>query len=185
MLNNTEVKAIGKVHVNDKQKELSNFQTPHFYYVLPYNKSFIEESRKIKKNYLQTEDAIPVLFILFLFRCLTLYDSIIIILILFGCIFRKTHFYRSRVSQIIHNFRVHSRPYLNSTSPCVAVQLRRGDRALNIKEEDMFSYCYNVTHDLPCVGGFCNGDYCGDSIVPFSAIRLHHVVDKVPLLVMQ
>jgi len=97
---------------------------------------------------------------------------------------RQNAFYRSKVAQIIHKFRVSSSPHLDATASCVAVQLRRGDRAIPA-HLDPEEYCYNATHKLPCDGGYCNPDLgCNENGgVPFAAINLSHVVDKVPMLV--
>ena len=43
-------------------------------------------------------------------------------------------------------------------------------------------YCYNATHDIPCVNGHCDPDAgCGEDPrqPPFAAITLKHVLDKV------
>jgi hypothetical protein len=44
-------------------------------------------------------------------------------------------------------------------------------------------YCYNLTHNLNCIGG-CNSDAgCNPLGIPFAAIRLQHVADKLEMLV--
>ena len=97
---------------------------------------------------------------------------------------RPNHFYRSRIAQMIHRFRASSSPHLNATARCVAVQLRRGDRAIP-EHLDPVEWCYNASHKLPCNGGYCNPDLgCSENGgVPFASINLTHVIEKIPVLV--
>ena len=56
----------------------------------------------------------------------------------------------------------------------VVVVISRGDRALNMSAKEMSDYCLKENR---------LSDFCGDSLVAFAAIELHHIVDKVPSLV--
>eukprot|EP01036_Dinobryon_divergens_P033568 gene33568-43382_t len=55
---------------------------------------------------------------------------------------------------------------------CVTAHLRRGDRAIKGANINYTEYCYNMTNNLPCLGGRCN-----------SAVNLSHVASKVAGLV--
>jgi hypothetical protein len=137
---------------------------PSAHAVLPYNRTYVLDNHN-KRDILNIIDLTSAAFI-------------------HKFLLRQNAFYRSKVAQIIHKFRVSSSPHLNSSASCVAVQLRKGDRAIPA-HLDPEEYCYNASHKLPCDGGYCNPDMgCSeDGGVPFAAVNLSHVVDKVPLLV--
>lgn len=55
---------------------------------------------------------------------------------------RQNSFFRSRVQEMVHNFRVAQRPVFAPTMRCAAVHVRWGDRALDkIFGQDMIDYC--------------------------------------------
>lgn len=70
----------------------------------------------------------------------------------------------------------------------IIIYTDRGIYGANNKKIDYAQYCYNMSQGLHCEGrdgrlGRCNEDAGCGSGVPFSAVELHHVVSKVPLLV--
>ena len=83
---------------------------PSAYVARPYNKSFVLENRR-KFDVLNLVDLTSTVYI---HKFLT----------------RPNHFYRSRIAHLIHKFRATSTPHFNASARCVAVQLRRGDRAI-------------------------------------------------------
>lgn len=112
---------------------------------------------------------------------------------------RPNAFYRPKMKKLIHEMRVRSTPHFHANTPCIAVHIRRGDRIR--AGIDMLQFCANVTYDKNetntvkrgCVNinnpdefGECpkevNQDL-GCKTVPFEAVRLKHVIAKIPRLV--
>lgn len=104
---------------------------------------------------------------------------------LYQFLLRPTSLYRSKIYELLHKFRrLYALADLDAVTPCVAAQLRRGDRLIP-HHLDPIEWCYNASHHLLCNGKHCSEEFgCGASGgVAFSAINLSHVVDKVPVLV--
>jgi hypothetical protein len=144
---------------------LANAQSvPYFYVSAPANHSYIATYSR-SRDVLNLIDATTAVYI-------------------HQFLVRRSFFYRTRIAEMISTFRASTSPYFNATSSCVAVQLRRGDRAIPAHVDPM-EWCYNASHKLPCDGGYCNPDLgCSENGgIPFSAINLSHVVEKVPILV--
>ena len=105
----------------------------------------------------------------------------------YSFILRMSAYYRLAVATRLSAFRTAnnlSEDTHNLMAPCVAAHIRRGDRMIKEDNVNFTEYCYNLTHHLPCLGKRCNPDSgCGTYSVPFSAITLSHVADKVERLV--
>lgn len=137
---------------------------PSAYGTLPYDTSYVEQHAK-KRDLLNIVDLSNAA-----------YSHLFLV--------RKTAFYRSKIAALIHKFRNGSHPHFPASAACVAVQIRRGDRAIP-GHIDPVEWCYNASHKLPCNGGHCVGDFgCSErGGIPFAAINLSHVIEKVPVLV--
>lgn len=155
-----------------QQEYAADLTAPPFFFSLPANLSYVKDQfKKTKSCWLSHADSTFATY-------------------MFGFLFRMNSFYRSRVAKIVHQFREAHSPYFDSSTRCVAVHLRRGDRVMRVPEGINYTaYCYNATNNLPCTdapGGECDTDAgCGTdpSQPPFIAITLSHVLDKVSLLV--
>jgi len=163
-IDKTELGKYGKVPLPGSNISQGSTSLASPYVALPYNRSYVLAHYK-KRDVLNTIDLTTVVY-------------------MHRFLLRQSAFYRSKIAEIIHKFRESSSPHLDATASCVAVQLRRGDRAIPA-HLDPEEYCYNATHKLPCDGGYCNPDLgCNENGgVPFAAINLSHVVEKVPMLV--
>lgn len=118
---------------------------------------------------------------------------------------RPNAFYRVKMQELVHEMRSRNKPYFTSNIPCIAVQLRRGDRSgygINMNE-----FCSNSSYDSEltkhndlttprrgCVNFYNHSEFdkCPDYeglqdfgcyTVPFGSVTLQNVVDKVQLLV--
>jgi hypothetical protein len=122
-------------------------------------------------------------------------------------ILRPNFLFRIKMKSLIHDLRVRSAQYtqrFHSNVPCIAAHVRRGDRA--IRGLDMIQFCYNQSYDAISTNTEKRGcaniqpgsnipyfSICpynlGDTYnfacdtVPFAAITLAHVVDKVEKLI--
>ena len=96
----------------------------------------------------------------------TRYDGVdsLSLAVKYSLILRQSALYRRAVAAEIASFR-RDNPLLfrrdeNGQSagppPCVTAHLRRGDRAIKGLNVNYTEYCYNMTHNLPCLGGRCN-----------------------------
>jgi len=120
----------------------------------------------------------------------------------FSFMMRPNAFYRPKIYNLIHeSLYQHSNNTFNESSTCIAVHIRRGDRIR--LAVSMLEWCANVTHDekvpknekwgckdfhfeklvlkqCPSLG---DASEYGCHTVPYGAIELKHVVEKVPFLV--
>jgi hypothetical protein len=113
---------------------------------------------------------------------------------------RPNAFFRAQMKKLVHEMRSSSKPHFHPHTPCVAVHIRRGDRI--VPGVNMTEFCANATYDenpehtvkRGCVElgdprrlGKCNKvmDYQDYNChrIPFDAVKLHHIIDKVPRLI--
>ena len=155
---------------DEKSKEYLNFQSVVLRTKNPplVNKKLIaaiEESKRHKQPYMKylkpyNPSAAPFQSMMFVdFDFYT-----------YGLLLRPSAFYRSRIAQVIHEFRQENN--FQSSDRCVAAQIRRGDRVL--ADKNITAFCLdpvNRNSDMGC------------STVPFVSITLTHVIDKAAVLV--
>lgn len=111
---------------------------------------------------------------------------------------RPSAFYRSRIAQMLHEYRQETQPYvLPEGVPCTAVHFRKGDR--RIRNVDMIEYCHNLTRardgedgvecydpDTQKMGPCMSWDDAEDlecNSFPFGALELKHAIDNIEPLV--
>lgn len=115
VLNATDIDSYGKAPVTEEQRSHSHHTAaPPFLFTLPHNLTYAQAYFKSTQHCMYSHsDATSSAFI-------------------YGFLLRKSAFYRSRVAKIVHQFRAASVPHFNSSFPCVAVHLRRGDRIMRV-----------------------------------------------------
>lgn len=195
----------------DIKKSVLSHQTafshpPKFQYILPFNRSYFNWSYALVpggKQLSMLKNRSNRRLSAGSSKLLTSFASIYQNLFLS----RPNGFYRHRIDTLIHETRQQYHPHFTSTSQCVAVHIRRGEKSgYNV---NMTQWCINATHDINLLlemrspkrllwdcQSFDNSDLlvkCPKTIAeivdygclttPFGAITLQHVIDKVRYLV--
>lgn len=143
-------------------KELASkqyFIHPQFKYIMPFNRTWYEIMKDDVHDAYAEYAGFNMYFLL-----------------------RMNSWYRSQVSHYIRSYRASTSPYFHPNSDCVAIHIRRGDRASSHNIQEI---CYNASHEPklcldenfalhPCS---VHDLHCGN--VPFGSIELPRTLQTI------